>query len=116
MGRLGGRHDEASGSSGSAGMNAWDIYSFQPPGWPEPHPAVIVSHPDRVANKPDVNILMCSSQQANRPAKPDEVILDSNDGLNWPTLCRCDLIHSIKKGEVKNQRGRVTDVRRLHQP
>ena len=23
-------------------MNAWEIYSYQHPGWPEPHPAVIV--------------------------------------------------------------------------
>jgi hypothetical protein len=30
-------------------MKAWEIYSYQHPDWPEPHPAVIVSHPDRVA-------------------------------------------------------------------
>jgi hypothetical protein len=34
-------------------MKAWEIFSWQAPGWPEPYPAVIVSHPDRVANKPD---------------------------------------------------------------
>ena len=33
-------------------MRAWDIYSFQPPNWPEPHPAVIVSHPDRGTRPP----------------------------------------------------------------
>ena len=62
-------------------MKAWDIYSFQPPDWPEPHPAVIVSHPDRVTNKPEVNVVMCTSHKANRPPKANEVILDQNDGL-----------------------------------
>jgi hypothetical protein len=33
-----------------------------------------------------LNILMCSSKQAMREALPDEVILDSSDGLTWPTL------------------------------
>jgi hypothetical protein len=36
-------------------MKPFDIFSWQPSGWPEPHPCVIVSHPDRVAGKPDVN-------------------------------------------------------------
>jgi hypothetical protein len=71
-------------------MKAWEIWSYQPSGWPEPHPAVIVSSPSRVANKPDLNILMCSSKQATREAMPNEVILDESDGLNWPTLCKCD--------------------------
>ena len=33
-------------------MKAWEIYSYQHPGWPEPHPAVIVSHPERVSDFP----------------------------------------------------------------
>jgi hypothetical protein len=39
-------------------MKAWDIFSWQAPGWPEPHPVVIVSHPDRVAQKPDVTVII----------------------------------------------------------
>ena len=93
-------------------MKAWDILSWQPPGWPEPHPAVIISHPDRVANKPEVNVLMCSTQAATRPPKPHEIILDRSDGLNWPTLCRCDLIFLVSKSNLKNRRGSVTDGRR----
>jgi mRNA-degrading endonuclease toxin of MazEF toxin-antitoxin module len=93
-------------------LKAWDIYSFTPPGWPEAHPAVIVSHPERVTNKEDLNVLMCSSQQANRPPKPHEVVLDSGDGLDWPTLCRCDFIHSVKKHELSKRRGHVTTERR----
>jgi mRNA-degrading endonuclease toxin of MazEF toxin-antitoxin module len=93
-------------------MKAWEIWSYQPPGWPEPHPTVIVSAPDRVANKPDVNVLMCSSKQATRDAMPNEVILDMSDGLNWPTLCKCDLLHLVTKAELTKKRGTVSNERR----
>jgi mRNA-degrading endonuclease toxin of MazEF toxin-antitoxin module len=93
-------------------MKAWEIWSYQPAGWPEAHPAVIVSAPSRVEHKPDVNILMCSSKQASREAMPNEVILDAGDGLNWPTLCKCDLLHLVAKTELKARRGKVADERR----
>ena len=93
-------------------MKPFDIFSWQPSGWPEPHPCVIVSHPDRVTNKPDVNVFMCSTKPAARPAQAGEIILDTADGLNWPTICKCDLIHAVKKTELKNQRGHVSEIRR----
>ena len=93
-------------------MKAWEILNWQPPGWPEPHPAVLVSHPNRVANKPEVNVLMCSSKPATRAAKADEVILDQSDGLNWPTLCRCDLFFLVNKSDLKHHQGVVTEERR----
>ena len=93
-------------------MKAWGIWSYQPAGWPEPHPAVIVSGPARVALKPELNIIMCSTKEATRPPLPNEVILDTADGLNWPTLCKCDLLHLVDRADLKNQRGRVTPDRR----
>ncbi len=93
-------------------MKAWDIWSFQPAGWPEPQPAVIVSHPDRVDRKPEVMIAMCASKPATRAAKPNEMILDQADGLQWATLCKCDLLYTVPKTELKNQRGVVTEERR----
>jgi hypothetical protein len=93
-------------------MTAWDIWSFQPPGWIEPHPAVIVSHPGRVANKPEINILICSSKAPARPPKEHEVILDEADGLNWPTLCKCDYLFGVEKARLTNFRGHVSDARR----
>jgi hypothetical protein len=93
-------------------VRPWDIYSWQPPGWPEPHPVVIVSEASRVENKPQVNILLCSSKEAGRPAGPTEVILDKSDGLDWPTLCKCDLIYSVDKAQLSNWRGEVMLERR----
>jgi mRNA-degrading endonuclease toxin of MazEF toxin-antitoxin module len=93
-------------------LKAWEIYSYQPPEWASPHPCVIISHSDRVANKPEINILMCSSQRAQRQPKPNEIILDQADGLNWPTLCKCDLIHAVEKSDLTQRRGAVTSERK----
>jgi mRNA-degrading endonuclease toxin of MazEF toxin-antitoxin module len=92
-------------------MNPFDIYHWQPPGWPEPHPCVIVSHPDRAIRKNPVEVIMCSTQRATRKAAPHEVILDEADGLDWPTICKCDLIYAAPKDELKPRKGRVTDTR-----
>jgi mRNA-degrading endonuclease toxin of MazEF toxin-antitoxin module len=93
-------------------LNAWEIWSYHPADWDKPHPCVIVSHPGRVEHKPVVNILMCSSQRATREPRPSETILDEADGLDWPTLCKCDLLLDVAKGDLKNRRGKVTDARR----
>lgn len=90
------------------GMNAWEIWSYQPPGWPAAHPAIIISHPARVANKPDVTVIMCTSKPAMRAPEPHEVLLDSADGLSWPTLCKCDLLYAVKKSALMNFRGAVS--------
>ena len=93
-------------------MKAWDIFSWLAPGWPEPHPAVIVSHPDRVAHKPDVTALLRASRRAARQPEANEVILDANDGLDWPTLCKCDLLYTIHKANLANRRGAASPERR----
>jgi mRNA-degrading endonuclease toxin of MazEF toxin-antitoxin module len=93
-------------------MNAWEIWNYQPPGWPAAHPAVIVSHPARVPNKPDVTVVMCASQRETRPPEPHEVVLDAADGLNWPTLCKCDLLYAVKKSTLTDFRGVVSPERK----
>lgn len=91
-------------------MNAWDVYSCDL-GFGE-HPVVIVSHPLRAANKPEVDVVACSSQRAGRHPQFHEVLLDEADGMDWPTLCKCDLIYTLPKLELRNHRGRVTSERR----
>jgi len=93
-------------------MKRFEIFSWQPAGWPEPHPAVIISNPARVANKPEVEVVMCSSRKAGREAQPGEILLDAADGLDWPTLCKCDLIYAVKKSDLKHRRGEVSPLRR----
>jgi mRNA-degrading endonuclease toxin of MazEF toxin-antitoxin module len=92
-------------------MKQWDIWTcdFDEAG---PHPAVVISHPDRVARAPLVNVLICSSQRAGRPPKANEVLLDTADGLDWETLVKCDLTYLVEKESLHNRRGTVSPVRR----
>ena len=95
-------------------MKQFEIYSWQPPNWPEPHPCVIISHPDRAARKPEVEVLLCASQNAKRQPEPHEIILDQEDGLDWQTLCKCDLIYAVNRKALGQKRGEVIQSRRQH--
>ena len=92
-------------------MKAWDIYTYDFAG-AGPHPAVIVSHPDRVAHAEWVNVLICTTQRAARPPRETEVRLNGADGLDWETLCRCDLLWLVEKAKLTGKRGSVTRIRR----
>ena len=91
-------------------MNAWEIWTFDP-GFGD-HPAVVVSAQDRAARKPLVEIILCSTLRASRAPNAGEVVLDSADGLNWETLCKCDLIYSVDRDLLHTRRGLVTAQRR----
>jgi hypothetical protein len=58
---------------------------------------VVVSHPDRVARAPLVNVLIGSSQRPTRPPRENEVVLNDADGLDWETLVKCDLMYLVEK-------------------
>jgi mRNA-degrading endonuclease toxin of MazEF toxin-antitoxin module len=92
-------------------MRQFDIFYWKPPNWTEEYPAVVVSHPDRAARKPEVEVVLCSTQRARRRAEPHEIILDTADGLDWPTICKCDLIYAAPRDELKAHKGHVTDTR-----
>jgi mRNA-degrading endonuclease toxin of MazEF toxin-antitoxin module len=91
-------------------VTAWEIWTFDP-GYGD-HPAVVVSAQDRATRKPLVEIILCSSQRASRIPNAGEVLLDSADGLNWETLCKCDLIYAVERTLLHTRRGLVTPERR----
>jgi hypothetical protein len=94
-------------------MKPWDIYTFVFPD-ADSHPAVILGTETRLTNKPKVNVLFCSStsKRATRPPVEFETILDEADGLDWATLCKCDLIFAAPKEQLKDKRGSVSLPRR----
>jgi mRNA-degrading endonuclease toxin of MazEF toxin-antitoxin module len=92
-------------------MKPWDIWTWNFPGAGE-HPAVILSTDDRLKFKAQVNVLLCSTQRSTRAANAHEVILDQADGLDWESLCKCDLVLAAPKAEVVKHRGKVTTERR----
>ena|SRR5437764_3045180 len=57
-------------------------------------------------------IILCSTQRASRAPNAGEVVLDLADGLNWETLCKCDLIYSVDRDLLHTRRGLVTTERR----
>ncbi len=92
-------------------MRPWDIYTWKFPDAGE-HPAVVLGTEERVQQKPMLNVLLCSSQRATRSAKGSEVILDRADGLDWPTLCKCDFVYSVPANQLSLKRGTVVTARR----
>ena len=92
-------------------MKPWDIYTWEFPD-AESHPAVILGTEARLANKPKVNVLFCSSKRATRKAERLEIILDQADGLDWETLCKCDLVFAVPKEQLTRRRGSVIYERR----
>lgn len=92
-------------------MKQWEIWTcdFAEAG---PHPAVVVSHPDRAARAPLVNVLIGSSQRASRPPRENEVLLNSADGLDGETLVKCDLMYLVEKERLYGRRGSVAVERR----
>ena len=93
-------------------MKQWEVWQWEFPHGT--HPAVIFSPEARCAN-PDiqtVNVLGCSSQRARRQPEVHEVLLDREDGLDWETLCRCDVLFLARKSELTRQRGTLTRERR----
>ena len=92
-------------------MKPFDIFCWQPPQWNAPHPCVIVSHPDRAGRKDPVEVVMCSTQRATRKPEAHEIILDQADGLDWPTLCKCDVIYAVPRPDLKQRKGEVTGAR-----
>jgi mRNA-degrading endonuclease toxin of MazEF toxin-antitoxin module len=92
-------------------VNAWDIYTYDFPD-AGPHPAVVISSPERAERKPFVSVLLGSSQRAGRPANATEVLLNGADGLDWETLVKCDLIHAVSKSDLTSKRGSVSPARR----
>lgn len=92
-------------------MTAWDIYTGDLFG---AHPCVLISCQARIDAKPQVVVLMCTTMRPGqeRMPKDNETVLDQADGLDWKTLCRCDLPFTVEKSSLKNRRGQVTFERR----
>jgi len=78
-------------------MRPWEVWDCSFP-WGG-HPAVIISNAMRVELKPQIVVLSCRTMR--RPSARDpvgcEVLLDEADGMDWKTLCRCDLMFTIDK-------------------
>jgi hypothetical protein len=96
-------------------MAPWEIWTFDFP-IEGAHPCVIFSNAARLNNSSidRVNVFLCRTLRGplERELKPVEFLLDQADGLDWETLCRIDLLHSIPKAGLREKRGIVSTERR----
>ena len=76
------------------------------------HPCVLISHPDRCARAEFIDVLYCTSQRQSRQPYPYEIMLDSEDGMNWETFCDCSILWSVDVARLANRRGQVSLERR----
>ena len=92
-------------------MKAWDIYTGNVHG---AHPCVLISCQARIDRKPQVVVLQCRTLQPGQQheAELNEAILDEADGLDWKTICRCDLLYTLDKVALTHKRGAVCFQRR----
>jgi len=92
-------------------MKPWEVWTWSFPDAGE-HPAVILGTDERVKLKPRVCVVLCSTQRATRKPDIHEVVLDSADGLDWPTPCKCDVVYAASKTQLVKRRGIVSTERR----
>jgi mRNA-degrading endonuclease toxin of MazEF toxin-antitoxin module len=92
-------------------MKPWDVYTWTFPD-AGAHPAVIVGTDERLRLKDTVNVLLCSSHRSRRAPEAHEVLLNGADGLDWETLCKCDLLYAVDKRQLTQRRGSVSTARR----
>jgi mRNA-degrading endonuclease toxin of MazEF toxin-antitoxin module len=92
-------------------MKPWEIWTWRFPDAGE-HPAVVLGTDERLRLKPRVSVILCSTQRAMRRPELHEVILDEADGLDWETLCKCDMVYAAAKSDLVKRRGSVTPERR----
>ena len=100
-------------------MRQWEIWTVDFT-TEDTHPVVVVSNNSRIAS-PDlerVNVLFCTTLRRADRARADnlrknEALLDEADGLDWLTICKCDVMHFVKKSALYNRRGLVTPARRV---
>ena len=92
-------------------MKPWEVWTWKFSDAGE-HPAVVLGTDERVKLKPRVCVILCATERAARKPEVHEVILDEADGLDWETICKCDVVYAAPKTELVKRRGSVTTERR----
>jgi len=83
-------------------LKAWEIWTWQG------HPVVLVSNQYRIDRKQKIVVLKCQSlYSGDQRAGECETVLGTEDGLDRPTICTCDLLFTAHKSELNQKRGAV---------
>jgi hypothetical protein len=95
-------------------LRQWDTVLVPYPTPENPHYLVLLS-PDALAGNADfknLNGLVCSTiRPPDRPIRSHEVFLDTADGFENKTACRCHLVIEFAREDILQRRGRVSTLR-----
>ncbi len=97
-------------------LKQWEIYNFPYPSEKLFHPCVVISNQTLVDNEDYefINCLLCVSVRADFELKHFHVRLNGADGLDGPTVVKCNEIFHFEKTTAGDFRGAVTSVRKDH--
>ncbi len=92
-------------------MKQWEIWLY-PFEKERTHPVVILSADERAERAEQVNGLLCVSLRGGQNLRSAEVMLNSADGLDWETACRCDVFYLLPRAHFHRRLGQVSVARR----
>ena len=90
----------------------FDVWRHDFPDKGGEHPVVLISHPDICARSAVVNVLYCTTQRQSRSPRRHEVMLNTEDGMDWETFCDCSCLYAVRSADLFGKRGRVSLERR----
>jgi len=96
-------------------VRQWDIVRFRiRPQDSEFHPGVVVSGEEWCASNltTNLNVLACTKRVPAVAVRPYQVMLNSADGLEFPSAVDCRFFHIVAKAGVHEVIGRVSAERR----
>jgi hypothetical protein len=95
-------------------VRQWEIYDY-PFAEEGSHPVLILSNSDRAANADfaELNGLFCRSVRPHFQPKWFHFMLGEADGLDNPTVARCDHVYVLRREFIGRRRGVVAVSRRL---
>ena len=97
-------------------LRQWDTVLVPYPTVENPHYLVLLS-PDHLAGNTDfrnLNGLVCSTiRPPDRAIRSHEVFLDTADGFENKTACRCHLVIEFARDDILQSHGRLSTARQL---
>ncbi len=88
-------------------IRPWEIWKATPAGFSKAHGFVIISSQERLdSNRVAINGLACYSLRGER--EETDVLLNSADGFEAPTVCQCDLLFLLDKTGFHSPLGTVS--------
>lgn len=95
-------------------LRQWDTVLVPYPSADNPHYLVLFS-PDSLAGQEGyetLNGLVCSTiRPPSRPLRSHEVFLDTADGFENRTVCRCHLVIQFARKDILKRHARISPVR-----